>query len=220
MSAPGKKTVRFLIVMSILAGACGGNPNSVTAPTSAPTASIQSQQQSLPADGGTTSSTSDQPNWSLAGPTGQCLTPRDLGRWVFDVRDAGNGFHLVKAAFTDERAGCDPTEHHPTTFSFAGLLDYPKHGAGQTVFTYDTSQVLCGRVQVDASIIDAEGKETLIIGQVITADHDCVSPPPPPPSPPPPPPSPPPCKHPHEHQCRGSKDCHSDACRKAHCHGK
>jgi hypothetical protein len=233
MSALRKTTTGILLLLaaSLISYACGRSAEVPTAPTGTTAQTAQPAEQHSSSDGATLPSA----GWTLTGPEATCLKPTDVSRWVLDVKDAGEGFRVLVAGFTDEHAGCEATEHRPEHFHVEGTLDYGKNGSGQTVFSFQSERITCGRAQVDASLVDPSGKETLIIGKVITADRDCdpppPSPPPPPPpppsghpprpAPPPPPPTPPPapeCTHKREHNCPGPRQCRTDACKRAHCH--
>lgn len=105
-------------------------------------------------------------------------------RWVLNVTDSGpSPLRFVALAHQSGASGCEHTIENPRSrVDVSGVLNYSGHSAGQTSFSFDPKHYSCGRVQVDVSIFDAQGRETLIIGMVVDYRTACAPPPPPPPS--------------------------------------
>jgi hypothetical protein len=104
-------------------------------------------------------------------------------RWVLSVTDAGpSALRFMALAHQDDSPGCSPTNRNPRArVDIGGVTAYAPHSNGQTTFTFDPKLYSCGRVQVDASILDASGREFLVLGMVI--DYGTVCTPPPTPTP-------------------------------------
>jgi len=101
------------------------------------------------------------------------------------VTDAGPPrIHAVTFAAFNREPGCADTIANPRGWlTAAGKDSYFPHEAGEFTMTYDPSKMNCGRVQLDASFIDDNGKEHLIFGTVIDYGTVCVGPDPTPPPP-------------------------------------
>lgn len=193
-----KNLQNSLWILSLAATvACGGQ--SITGPTAS---SSQSSQASAPAasafgaDNGSASDaspstpvpgggTASSPQFTIQGPSGCVPAGSDMMRWVLNVSDSGpSPLRFIALAHQSPDPGCEHTIENPRPrVDVSGALNYAKHAAGQTSFTFDPRSFTCGRSQVDVSIFDAQGNETLIVGMVVDYKTKCAPPPPPPPAP-------------------------------------
>lgn len=128
--------------------------------------------------------TATSPQYTIEGPAGCVTAGSDVLRWVLNVTDAGpSPVRFVALAHQAGAPGCEHTIENPRSrVDIAGVLNYGAHTSGQTAFTFDPRHYSCGRVQVDVSIFDAQGRETLIVGMVVDYKTACAPPPPPPPA--------------------------------------
>lgn len=191
---------KLLLVLSLVATvACSGSsptgPSSVSspsAPTPTPAAAGSGNtadqggsagNDGNPSPSGPGAGSASTPQFALQGPAGCVSVGTDIMQWVLNVTDAGpSPLRFVALAHNAPDPGCEHTVDNPRSrVGISGVLNYTPHSAGQTIFTYDPRSFTCGRVQVDVSIFDAQGKETLILGMVV--NHGTVCPPPPPPPP-------------------------------------
>ena len=101
-------------------------------------------------------------------------------QWLLNVSDAGpSALRFVALAHQDETPGCGATAKNPRNrIVISGATGYAPHASGQTTFTFDPKMYSCGRVQVDVSIFDAAGHETLLVGVMINYGTPCAIPPP------------------------------------------
>lgn len=99
-------------------------------------------------------------------------------QWVLAVSDAGaSPLRFVALAHQDDTPGCEPTARNPRPrIQVAGTTSYAPRAAGQTTFTFDPTVYSCGRVQLDVSIFDATGRETLVLGTMIDYVAPCDPP--------------------------------------------
>jgi hypothetical protein len=123
------------------------------------------------------------PALTVGGPRdpGGCFVASATGpmRWVVNVADAGpSPLRFIALAHHDDERGCQPTVSRPRArVEVSGPAEYPPHAAGQTVFTFNPALYTCGRVQVDVSVFDAVGQETLLVGVMIDYGASCEAPP-------------------------------------------
>ena len=102
-------------------------------------------------------------------------------QWTLTMNDAGpSPLRVIAVSHHNDQAGCAATETRPgPLFRMTGTTEFAPHSAGQTILSYDTRDKKCGRVQVDASLLDSDGRlNTLIVGEVINYVADCTSEPP------------------------------------------
>lgn len=180
---------RLIVILALFAAACTGGS---TIDPAAPSAST-SQSAALPVPGvsanestieptpGGPGNTATTPRYSLAGPTSpqNCFTAgTDAMQWVLNMTDAGpSALRFVALAHQDDTPGCEATAKNPRTrIATSGVSNYTPHSLGTTTFTFDQKLYNCGRVQVDISIFDAAGNETLILGTVINYGTQCAPP--------------------------------------------
>lgn len=99
-------------------------------------------------------------------------------QWVLAVSDAGaSPLRFVALAHQDDTPGCEPTARNPRPrIQVAGTTSYAPRAAGQTTFTFDPTVYSCGRVQLDVSIFDATGRETLVLGTMVDYGVSCDPP--------------------------------------------
>lgn len=121
------------------------------------------------------------PEFSFDGPQhpANCFKAgTDPMQWRLTVTDAGpSPLRFVALAHHDEIPGCNPTEKNPRPrITVSGTKEYAPHTSGQTAFTFDPRLYACGRVQVDVSIFDATGRETLMLGTVVDYGTPCDPP--------------------------------------------
>ena len=126
--------------------------------------------------------------YTLEGRSLDCVPAGGQYRWTAHVTDAGpTRMHAVTFAAFNREPGCADTIANPRGWLTAtGKDSYLPHESGEFTMTYDPSKMDCGRVQLDASFIDDNGKEHLIFGTVIDYGKVCVELDPTPPPPPPP----------------------------------
>ena len=111
--------------------------------------------------------------------------------WNVDVTHRGpGGMHIVTIGHYDDSAGSAPTISNPFGITPSGKLEYRNPvESGSFNFSFDTSQLTCGRVQIDGSFIDeryaAYNDKFLFFAIVIDYGVDCGGGTPPPPPPPP-----------------------------------
>ncbi|MEO8260582.1 MAG: hypothetical protein ABI868_24775, partial [Acidobacteriota bacterium] len=189
----------LFIAMAIVGAGCSGSPAqpSATQPTSteaqraASAIEPRADAPAQPVPGGPTA-TAPTARATVAGPIGCVTAGTDLMRWVLEMADAGpSNVHFVALAHSDGQPGCEATNANPRSrVEIGGVLDYPAHSSGQTVFSFDPRNYSCGRVQIDVSLLDDAG-ERLLVGMMVNYGSACEPlpqpPPPPPPLPPPPP---------------------------------
>ena len=120
--------------------------------------------------------------YSLNGP-GECVMVSPAAMvWNLTVSDSGSSaIRFVALVHHSPDPGCAGTIEEPRDrIQVSGGLNYPPHTSGLTTFRFDPALYSCGRVQVDVSALDAEGKEFLLVGMVVNYGKTC--PPAPPPS--------------------------------------
>lgn len=192
-----KKLLDTLWALSLVTTvACSGQ--SITGPSASSGQPAQSSTSAVPASVGSDSAgspgaaesvpapnggTASSPHYSIQGPTGCVTAGSDAMRWVLNVTDAGpSPVRFIALAHQAGAPGCAQTIENPRSrVDISGVLNYGAHTAGQTTFTFDPRHYSCGRVQVDVSIFDAQGRETLVVGMVVDYKTACAPPPPPPP---------------------------------------
>jgi hypothetical protein len=181
----GFTTTLLSCTLLALTTACGGNP---VQPTTGGASSVVSTT-AVPPNGTTapdvpapeTVAESDaQLSWTVTGghrcETSPPSPPSGVYRWTLNVKDAGpDPLHVIAVSHHEDRAGCDATEARPgPLFRMSGTREYAPHGGGQTLLAFDTRDQQCGRVQVDASLVDSDGRvDTLVVGEVINYGVDC-----------------------------------------------
>lgn len=192
-----KKLFNTLWALSLLTTvACSGQ--SITGPSGSADQPAQSSTSAAPASVGSGSSgsagaaepvpapnggTASSLQYSIQGPDGCVTAGNDVLRWVLNITDAGpSPVRFVALAHQAGVPGCEHTIENPRSrVDISGVLNYGAHTAGQTSFSFDPRHYSCGRVQVDVSIFDAQGHETLVVGMVVDYKTTCAPPPPPPP---------------------------------------
>lgn len=99
--------------------------------------------------------------------------------WRLDVSDAGpRALRFIALSHQDDAPGCGATDNNPRPrVSVDGTADYAPHAAGRTTFTFDPAAYTCGRVQVDVSMLDADGRGTAIVGAIVNYGRSCEPPP-------------------------------------------
>lgn len=162
-----------------------GGPASATAPTPS-VAPERSAETDIPRGSPGESSGAEQtaatsPQFTFTGPqnAAHCFAAgRDLMQWMLTMTDAGpSPLRFVALAHQDLSAGCEATAKNPRArIGVSGTTAYAPHASGQTAFTFDPTMYDCGRVQLDVSIFDATGRETLILGVVIDYGRSCDPP--------------------------------------------
>ncbi|MGE3179290.1 MAG: hypothetical protein AB7O32_17600 [Vicinamibacterales bacterium] len=189
---------KLMLAMAVATAACSGNPVTGPTPTSSslvvagdaagvnPSRNPSADEEPTPAQPEPGRATS--PQWSLSGPNGCVDSGTDPMQWALTISDAGpSPLRFVALSHHSMEPGCAPTiENARPRVLVAGVLEYPSHATGQTVFTFDPKHYSCGRSQVDVSIFDADGIERLIIGMIVNYGTVCEGPPPTPPTPEPP----------------------------------
>jgi hypothetical protein len=172
-------------LLAIVAAACSspttptpvaGPPADTPAATSpAPPASVDP----IPA------TPADRIVFTLEGRSLNCAPAGGEYRWTTHVTDAGPArMHAVTFAAHNREPGCADTIANPRGWLIAtGKDSYFPHESGEFTLTYDPSKVDCGRVQLDVSFLDDNGKEHLVFGTVVDYGKVCVDPDPPPPPP-------------------------------------
>jgi hypothetical protein len=97
-------------------------------------------------------------------------------QWVLTVTDAGpNALRFITMNPSDGQPGCEATTANPRDYiQTSGVLTYTPHSSGVTTFTFDPKKYNCGRVQVDVSIVDSTGRETLILGMMVNYGTVCA----------------------------------------------
>jgi hypothetical protein len=172
----------------MLTAACGGNPVEPTpdsAPVTITSAAPLVPEAPLPetAVAETATETDVLPPWTVTGghrcEVSTASAPSGAYRWTLTMTDAGPfPLHVIAVSHHSDEASCEATRTQPgPLFRMTGTLEYAPHGSGQTILTYDSSDHVCGRVQVDASLVDSDGRvNTLIVGEVINYGVDCKAP--------------------------------------------
>ena len=96
--------------------------------------------------------------------------------WTLSLADAGDRpLRLVTMTHHDDASGCEATVRRPRMrVVITGPNDFAPHAAGVSRLSFDAAQYRCGRVQVDASLIDAAGNSTLIVGAVVDYGTSCA----------------------------------------------
>ncbi len=180
-----------MLAMSFVA-ACSGsssNPNGPTIPTISTSPSQTNNPAptgpSVPPTPGTPSANSPVPVYKVTGGLIGCVTG-DLAVaeivWTLNMNDAGAGsLRFTGMAQHDDTPGCDATVSNPRQHVVTGgVVNYTPHSSGQTTFSYDPKEFDCGRAQIDVSMIDTSGKETLLFALVINYGKQCLPTSPPP----------------------------------------
>lgn len=98
--------------------------------------------------------------------------------WTAAVENRSHAsMYIEKAAFHDPISGCAQTIHtlNQSIFAMSGKTAYAPGESGQVVFTYDTANYNCGRVQVDAAYRNANGsgEGAVFMGEMIDYGVDC-----------------------------------------------
>ncbi len=121
------------------------------------------------------------PVLTVTGPTG-CVNadPAEL-QWAVDMTDAGDvPVRFVALTSYNSHPGCEATVDNPRSYvTVSGTTEYAAHGTGKTTFTFDPKKYDCGRVQVDVSLFDSAGGETLLVGTMVDYGAECKAPIPP-----------------------------------------
>ena len=103
--------------------------------------------------------------------------------WSMNITNHGPGdMHLVVMGFHDDEAGNEPTIKHPFSVNYDGKVDYNEGESGIFNFSYKTTDVTCGRVQIDVGVIDErypDYHDTNIFAILVDYGTDCTTPPPP-----------------------------------------
>lgn len=182
---------RLVVGLALLAVACSGTtPSSPSssetlgsvAPAVAPVPEAEPPkvEPNPPAPGANATT----PQYTLTGPRGCVSAGTDPMTWVLTVTDAGpRPFHLVTMTPADDAPGCEATvKRHANGLAMSGVTHYAPQTSGQTTFIFDPKRYNCGRVQVDISMIDSTGKDTLVLGMLVNYGTTCAPPPVIPPS--------------------------------------
>lgn len=106
-----------------------------------------------------------------------CL-PADGGVWTWNLAMADAGprpLRIVALTHHDDRAGCEATVNRPRSRVVVdGPTMFAPRASGQSSLAFDSGQFRCGRVQVDVSLVDDAGNDTLIVGAVVDYGTPCA----------------------------------------------
>jgi hypothetical protein len=175
---------RLLIGLVLFAAACSGSlptdPSGTkgTAPQTSQRIGSEAGSPTVDPVPGGPGANSPTPLATLTGPRDCVTAGTDVMRWVLSVTDAGpSALRFMALTHQDDSPGCSPTNRNPRArVDISGVTAYAPHSNGQTIFTFDPKLYSCGRVQVDASILDAAGNELLVLGMVIDYGTVCTLP--------------------------------------------
>ncbi len=167
------------VLTAALFTGCADSPTSPSpAPAPAPVVAATPTLAPTPPNPATPTTPSTVPVLTVTGPTGCVKADPAKLQWAVDMTDAGNvPVRFMAMTSYNSHPGCEATSDNPRTYvTVGGPAEYPAHGAGKTTFEYDPKKYDCGRVQVDVSLIDSAGKETLLVGMIVDYGVECTAP--------------------------------------------
>lgn len=173
----------FIFAITILSAACSGND------LTSPSTLILPKVDQAPPTIGPVPPKVNAPvlvhgmDFTVTGPTECIHAPQGIYQWELWMRNSGpRKVHVVAFAAHDEKPGCEATikKPLPNAFVASGQHDFtPQEYTGTTQFRFDSSTVKCGRVQLDASLIDEDTTDSNVIGYMLDYGVECYAPDPP-----------------------------------------